>query len=162
MVRRTNGEFVISLHRKVSETALIQLMRTLRALDADFEMNLESAGHLTRHLSRQDVCLRLALRGLSIIERASEPLFMSNLELFDDTRPPPALRSPNMMRLAGLQLAGKDAAAALLEASTANIVRTRRESQTIFYSIDDADVLRITRLLGHIYNDDPVMQRTKH
>ena len=44
----------------------------------------------------------------------------------------------------------------------ADIVRTRRESQTIFYSIDDADVLRIIRLLGHIYNDDPVMQRTKH
>ncbi len=44
----------------------------------------------------------------------------------------------------------------------ANIVRTRREAQTIFYSIDDADVLRIIRLLGHIYNDDPVMQRTKH
>ena len=44
----------------------------------------------------------------------------------------------------------------------ANIVRTRRESQTIFYSIDDADVLRIIRLLGHIYNDDPVMQRAKH
>ena len=44
----------------------------------------------------------------------------------------------------------------------ANIVRTRREFQTIFYSIDDADVPRIIRLLGHIYNDDPVMQRTKH
>ena len=87
MVRRTNGEFLISLHRKVSETALIQLMRTLRALDADFKMNLEAAGHLTRHLTRQDVCLRLALRGLSIIERASEPLFMSNLELFDEARP---------------------------------------------------------------------------
>ena len=121
MVRRTNGEFLISLHRKVSETALIQLMRTLRALDADFKMNLEAAGHLTRHLTRQDVCLRLALRRLSIIERASEPLFMSNLELFDEARPPPALRSSNMMRLAGLQLAGKDAATALLEASTANI-----------------------------------------
>ena len=44
----------------------------------------------------------------------------------------------------------------------ANIVRTRRESQTIFYSIDDADVLRILRLLSHIYNDDPVMKRTTH
>ena len=42
----------------------------------------------------------------------------------------------------------------------ANIVRTRRESQTIYYSIDDADVLRILRLLSHIYNDDPVMRRT--
>ena len=44
----------------------------------------------------------------------------------------------------------------------ANIVRTRRESQTIFYSIDDADVLRILRLLSHIYYDDPVMKRTTH
>ena len=44
----------------------------------------------------------------------------------------------------------------------ANIVRTRRESQTIYYSIDDADVLRILRLLSHIYNEDPVMKRTTH
>ena len=44
----------------------------------------------------------------------------------------------------------------------ANIVRTRRESQTIYYSIDDSDILRILRLLGHIYTDDPVMQRTRH
>ena len=44
----------------------------------------------------------------------------------------------------------------------ANIVRTRRESQTIYYSIDDSDVLQILRLLGHIYTDDPVMQRTRH
>ena len=44
----------------------------------------------------------------------------------------------------------------------ANIVRTRRESQTIYYSIDDVDVLRIIRLLGLIYNEDPVMQRTRH
>ena len=121
LVRRTNGEFLISLHRKVSETALMQLMRTLRALDADFKMSLEAAGHQTRNLTRQEVCLRLALRGLNIIERASEPLFMSNLELFDDSRPPPTLRSPNMMRLAGLRLASKDVPTALLEASAANI-----------------------------------------
>ena len=44
----------------------------------------------------------------------------------------------------------------------ANIVRTRRESQTIYYSIDDSDVLRILRLLGHIYTDDSVMQRIRH
>ena len=44
----------------------------------------------------------------------------------------------------------------------ANIVRTRRESQTIYYSIDDSDVLRILRLFGLIYTDDPVMQRTRH
>ena len=44
----------------------------------------------------------------------------------------------------------------------ANIVRTRRESQTIYYSIDDADVLRILWLLSHIYNYDPVMKHTTH
>ena len=44
----------------------------------------------------------------------------------------------------------------------ANIVRTRREPQNIYYSNDDSDVLRILRLLGHIYTDDPVMQRTRH
>ena len=44
----------------------------------------------------------------------------------------------------------------------ANIVKTRRESQTIYYSINVADVLRILRLLGHLYDDDPVMKRTRH
>ena len=44
----------------------------------------------------------------------------------------------------------------------ANIVRTRRESQTIYYSIDDSDVFRILRLLGYIYTDDPVIQRIRH
>ena len=44
----------------------------------------------------------------------------------------------------------------------ANIVKTRRESQTIFYSINYGDVLRILRLLGHLYDDDPVMKRTRH
>ena len=44
----------------------------------------------------------------------------------------------------------------------ASIVRTRRVSQTIYNSIDDSDVLRILRLLGYIYTDDPVMQRTRH
>ena len=44
----------------------------------------------------------------------------------------------------------------------AHIVRTRRESQTIYYSIDDVDVLRILLLLGHIYSDDPIMKITKH
>jgi len=44
----------------------------------------------------------------------------------------------------------------------ANIVRTRRESQTIYYSIEDHDVLRILRLLSHIYTDDPAMRRRRH
>ena len=44
----------------------------------------------------------------------------------------------------------------------ANIVRTRRDSQTNYHSIDDSDVLRILRLLGHIYTDNPMMQRTRH
>jgi DNA-binding transcriptional ArsR family regulator len=44
----------------------------------------------------------------------------------------------------------------------ANIVRTRRESQTICYSVDDTDVLRILRLLSHIYDHDPVMRTRRH
>ncbi len=44
----------------------------------------------------------------------------------------------------------------------ANIVRTRRESQTIYYSIEDHDFLRILRLLSHIYTDDPAMRRRRH
>ena len=145
LARRTNGEFLISLHRKVSETALIQMMRTLRALDPDFRMNLEVAGHLTRHLTRQEICLRLALRGLSIVERANEPLFMSNLELFDAARPPPSLRSRNMMRLATLDLADKDAPTALLEASSADIVNLvsvgQNRSMRLYFLArpDDAD-----------------------
>ena len=35
------------------------------------------------------------------------------------------------------------------------LVMTRRESQTIFYSIDDADIKRILRLLNHICENDP-------
>ena len=34
-------------------------------------------------------------------------------------------------------------------------VMTRRESQTIYYSINDADIKRILRLLNHIYANDP-------
>jgi DNA-binding transcriptional ArsR family regulator len=44
----------------------------------------------------------------------------------------------------------------------ANIVRTRRQSQTIYYSTDDTDVLRILRLLSHIYDHDPVMRPRRH
>ena len=44
----------------------------------------------------------------------------------------------------------------------ADIVRTRRASQTIYYSIEDADVVRILRLLSYIYADDPVLTRTRH
>ena len=44
LARRTNGDFLISLHRHVSKTALVQMMRSLRALDPGFEMSLEMAG----------------------------------------------------------------------------------------------------------------------
>ena len=44
----------------------------------------------------------------------------------------------------------------------ANIVRTRREAQTIYYSMEDTDVLRILRLLSHIYDHDPVMRPRRH
>ena len=44
----------------------------------------------------------------------------------------------------------------------AGIVKTRRASQTIFYSLNDDDVKRIMRLLSNIYFDDPVLKRTIH
>jgi len=45
----------------------------------------------------------------------------------------------------------------------AEIVKTRRVSQTIFYSIEDQDVVRILRLLKQIYAEDPALHcaRTK-
>lgn len=44
----------------------------------------------------------------------------------------------------------------------AQIVKTRRSSQTIFYSIQDEDVIRILRLLSHLYMDDPVLHKNPH
>lgn len=43
-----------------------------------------------------------------------------------------------------------------------DLVKTRRESQTIFYSIQDADVKRILRLLSHIYANDPANRGHMH
>lgn len=42
------------------------------------------------------------------------------------------------------------------------IVRTRRSSQTIYYSIEDQNVVRILRLLKHIYAEDPALQKQKN
>ena len=43
----------------------------------------------------------------------------------------------------------------------AGMVKTRRESQTIYYTIDD-DVLRILRLFRHIYVHDPANRGHYH
>ena len=44
----------------------------------------------------------------------------------------------------------------------ARILTTRRESQTIYYSLLDPDVIQLLRLLTHIYPDDPVLDITMH
>ena len=44
----------------------------------------------------------------------------------------------------------------------AKILTTRRESQTIYYSLLDPDVVQLLRLLTHIYPDDPVLDITIH
>ena len=44
----------------------------------------------------------------------------------------------------------------------AKILTTRRESQTIYYSLLDPDVVQLLRLLTHIYPDDPVLDATMH
>ena len=121
LARRTNRDFRITLHQKVSETALIQLLRSLRALAPDFQMTLEASDKLVERLSRRQICHHIALRALGIMERAHETSFMSNLELFDAMMPPSSLQSKNLLRLADLDLADKDAPTALMQASAANI-----------------------------------------
>ena len=41
----------------------------------------------------------------------------------------------------------------------AQILSTRRSSQTIYYSLKDQDIIRILKLLHHIYSDDPALPR---
>ena len=42
------------------------------------------------------------------------------------------------------------------------LIRTLRAVDAQMTLADDTDVLRILRLLEHIYTDDPTMQRAKH
>jgi DNA-binding transcriptional ArsR family regulator len=42
----------------------------------------------------------------------------------------------------------------------AQIVKARRSSQMVFYSIEDANVEMIIKLLSSIYDDDPVLHKS--
>ena len=117
LARRTNGDFRVTLHRKVSETAVVQLLRSLRALAPDFQMSLEMGDRPVEQLTRQQACHHIALRALGTLERTNETAFMSNLELFDSMLPPTSLQSDNLLRLAKLDLANKDAPTALMQAA---------------------------------------------
>ena len=121
LARRVNGSFTISLHRKVSEMALIQLLRSLRALDPEFRMTLDTTDRRHEDLTRRQTCHRIALQAIGIIERANESLFMSNIELFSEAQSPSMLRSENLLKLASLDLAHCDAPSALMKASAADI-----------------------------------------
>ena len=91
LARRTNGDFRVTLHRKVSETALVQLLRSLRALAPDFQMSLEMGDRPVEQLTRQQAYHHIALRALGTLERTNETAFMSNLELLDSMLPPTSL-----------------------------------------------------------------------
>lgn len=121
LARRVNGDFTISLHRKVSEMALVQLLRSLRALDPNFRMTLDTADRRHGDLTRRQACHRIALQALGIIERANEAMFMSNVELFSNTQSSSMIRSENLLKLASLDLADHDAPSALMQASAADI-----------------------------------------
>ena len=121
LARRVNGNFTITLHRKVSEMALVQLLRSLRALSPEFRMTLDTSDRSHEDLTRRLACHRIALQATGIIERANEPMFMSNIELLSDVPSPPMLQSENLLKLAGLKLAGCDAPSALMKASAADI-----------------------------------------
>ncbi len=121
LARRVNGNFTISLHRKVSETALVQLLRSLRALDPEFRMTLDTTNRRIENLTRRRACHRIALQAIGIIERANEAQFMSNIELLGERQTPSMLRSENLLKLANLDLAHCDAPSALMKASAADI-----------------------------------------
>ena len=57
LAKRANGTFQISLHRRVSESALINLMRALRAIEPELPMNLRVDAQLQQGLSRSELCL---------------------------------------------------------------------------------------------------------
>lgn len=44
----------------------------------------------------------------------------------------------------------------------ANIVKTRRESQSIFYSVQSAEALKILKFLTKLYANDVTIGKTKH
>ena len=121
LARRVNGDFTISLHRKVSEMALVQLLRSLRALDSEFRMTLEATDRRYENLTRRHACHRIALQAIGIIEQANESLFMSNIEIFSKAQPPSMLQSENLLKLADLELADYDAPTALMQVSAADI-----------------------------------------
>ena len=121
LARRVNGSFTISLHRKVSEMALVQLLRSLRALDPEFRMTLETTDRRHENLTRRQACHRIALQAIGIIEHANESMFMSNIELFSKAQSPSMLQSENLLKLANLDLAPCDAPSALMRASAADI-----------------------------------------
>ena len=66
LARRTNGDFLISLHRHVSETALVQMIRSLPELDPGFEM----VGNVICHARTPACGLPCAL---GILERVNAP-----------------------------------------------------------------------------------------
>ena len=63
--RRTNGDFLISLNQHVSETAFVQMMRSLRALGAGFEMSPKMAGNVACHARTPACCLPSARSAFS-------------------------------------------------------------------------------------------------
>ena len=105
LARRTNGDYLISLHRHVNERAFVQMMRSLRALGILERMN-ELFDERGRSISELE----------GVIASLRQPLL-----------------SQHLARL-----------------RRANIIRTRHETQTIYYTIDDSDVPWILRLVGYI------------
>jgi hypothetical protein len=137
LARRINGSFTVTLHSKVSELALVQLLRSLRALEPEFRMTLEMAGNRQADLTRRQACYRIALQAIGIIESANETMFMSNLELFCHAQSPPMLQSKNLLRLASLNLTDCDAPSALMRVSAADITNlvsvAQNRSMRLYY-----------------------------
>jgi hypothetical protein len=137
LARRVNGSFTVTLHNRVSELALVQLLRSLRALEPEFRMTLEMTGNHHVDLTRRQACYRIALQAIGIIESANETTFMSNVELFSHAQSPSMLQSDNLLRLASLNLTDCDAPSALMRASAADITNlvsvAQNRSMRLYY-----------------------------
>jgi len=117
LARRTNRKFSVFLDRDVTIPALINLIRTLRAIDGEMTLNDQE----TKPMNRQKLCFVLARRALGIIERKHDTLFKSDLEIFSAEISALDHVPENLTRLVGLNFTNLDAPAALLRASEAMI-----------------------------------------
>jgi hypothetical protein len=140
VAHRSNRFFSIILDDMATIPALINLIRTLRAVESDIILN----GASTKPLTRQQMCLLLARRALSMIEKQNEDMFMSDMEIFNPRISTIDVLPENLTRLLQLDFGGLDAPSALMLASSAKIKNLvsvgQSQSMRLYYLALPADI----------------------